>query len=406
MRRVREDTKPAGAALDGRPAPARRLVEPDSAVAAFADDLPDALVVADGEATIRLVNARAAQLLGVTPEAVLGRPVTEVLVLQEESGRSWWDVASPWTGPRTRTGHRERLVTLAGRGPVLVSMQYARPAGSARVSRVMIAMRAAAGGQEWASGQSPAASGQSPAASGEPPAASGEPPAADRCPELLAVAAHELRSPLTSVQGFSATLLRQWDRFTDEQRRVMVATVHADADRLGRLLAELLDVSRLGTQRLTLDVTAFDLRALVEDHLRRLVTSGIDAARFGWAAADAGPGAALVRADRDRVGQIVANLLDNALHHGDGRITLATDTDEPGMVGLSVSDQGPGVDPAHEHDVFTKFWHGRRPGSTGLGLYLVKGLVEAHGGAVTVAPAGGSTGRPGARFRFTLPSGG
>ncbi len=371
MRREREDSKPVGAATGRRRGCA---TDPGAAVAAFADDLPDAVIVADADARVSLCNARAAKLLGVGQADPVGRPVTQVLPLVEESGRSWWDVAAPWSGLRTRTGHRERPLTVPGRGPVLVAMRYVRPARNAPVDRVVVTIRVPLGRAALS----------------------------DRYADLLTVAAHELRSPLTSVRGFSATLLRQWDRFTDAQRRAMVATVEADAGRLSRLLTQLLDVSRLGTSRLALDATVFDLRALVGEQLHRLTGSGIDPARFAWAEPPAfGP--RLVCADRDRVDQVLANLLENALNHGAGTITLTTDTDDPGMVGLAVADEGPGVDPADERHVFTKFWHGDRPGSTGLGLYLVKGLVEAHGGTVSVGPAWAGEPR-GARFRFTLPA--
>lgn len=376
MRRVSEEAKSVGAASGRR----RGAAHSGAAVAAFADDLPAAVLVADADALVSLCNTRAAALLGRRAEEVLGRPVADVLPLLDEAGRSWWDVVAPWSGLRTRTGHRERLLTIPGRGRVLVAMQYGRPVRNAPVDRVTITLRVPL---EEAAVPRPYA-------------------------DVLAVAAHELRSPLASVHGFSATLLRQWDRFTDEQRRAMVATVEADAERLSRMLAQLLDAALVGTPRLTLNPTVFDLRRAVDAHLYRLAGVGVDLSRFAWAESGAQRAPAWVRADRDRVDQIIANLVDNALKHGAGTITVATDTDDPGFVGLAVSDEGPGIDAAHERAVFIKFWRGDRPDSTGLGLYLVKGLVEAHGGTVTVGPAGasGHDGRPGARFRITLPAAG
>jgi signal transduction histidine kinase len=112
--------------------------------------------------------------------------------------------------------------------------------------------------------------------------------------------------------------------------------------------------------------------------------------------------------------QILANLMENAVRHGDGTVTVgilkdgASTADGTGPrsgdapnVCVSVADQGAGVRDEHLPFVFNRFWHGTRRGSTGLGLYIVRGLVEAHGGHITVgrAPSGG------ADFRFTLPSG-
>jgi signal transduction histidine kinase len=82
--------------------------------------------------------------------------------------------------------------------------------------------------------------------------------------ELISTLAHELRSPLTSVKGFTSTLLHRWERFSDDQKREMLATVNMDADRVTRLIRELLDVSRIDAGRLELRRTEFDLAAMAE----------------------------------------------------------------------------------------------------------------------------------------------
>ena len=338
------------------------------------DELPDGLVLVDADGVVRLVNTRAERLLGRPRGLLLGGAVTDVLPLTDHAGRSWWDVGSPWVGLPTRSGHRERVLTVPGAGSLVVSMRYVRPVRSGPVERVVISLREVRGRRR----------------------------AETAVAEVIAVAGHELRGPLSSVRGFSSTLLRQWDRFTDAQRRTMVATIEADADHLSRLLLELMDVARLGTSRLPLHESVFDLQELAREQLNRLIVAGAAGERFAPIEGGA-PTGTWVRADRDRVTQIIGNLIDNALRHGEGLITLSLDVDEPGMVGVRVCDEGPGVDPGHYHDVFRKFWHGSRPDSTGLGLHLVKGLVEAHGGTVSVGPADVGP-RPGARFRITLPA--
>jgi signal transduction histidine kinase len=119
-----------------------------------------------------------------------------------------------------------------------------------------------------------------------------------------------------------------------------------------------------------------------------------------------------VAADPDKLRQVLANLLENAVRHGGGTVTIEAraedDRSRPNSlhtaegvssVAVAVSDEGPGIPEDQLNRVFTRFWRGSRRGGTGLGLSIVKGLVEAHGGSVAVdrAPAGG------ARFRFTLP---
>jgi signal transduction histidine kinase len=108
-----------------------------------------------------------------------------------------------------------------------------------------------------------------------------------------------------------------------------------------------------------------------------------------------------VWADRDKLAQVVANLVENAVKHGEGAIKVAIRSLDDGGAELIVDDEGPGIAEEIRPRVFTKFWkHGQR-GGTGLGLYIVGGLVEAHEGAVHVESAPGG----GARIRVVLPHG-
>jgi len=104
--------------------------------------------------------------------------------------------------------------------------------------------------------------------------------------------------------------------------------------------------------------------------------------------------------DPDKLDQVLGNLVENALRHGAGTVTT-TVAPWQGGVQVVVSDEGAGIGEETAARVFTRFWRGNRRGGTGLGLYIVKGLVEAHGGSVEVrrAPSGG------AEFRFVLPAG-
>ncbi|HYO86647.1 MAG TPA: ATP-binding protein [Dermatophilaceae bacterium] len=345
------------------------------------DGLPDGLLVADGDGLVSYVNERAARLLGRTASRVVGEPIRRVLPLTDEGGAAWWDCIDPWGGLTIRTGHPERRLHLPGIGHVLVTMRYLRPAPSAPVERVVVSVR-----DDRARARAEAANG-----------------------ELLSVVAHELRAPLASVKGFSGVLLRRWDRFADADRRSMVATVHADATRLARLVEELLDVARIDTRRLRVIPRRVDLGLVVAEQLRRAVDAGLDADRVRWSPIADPP--VPVWADPRRLEQILTNLIENAGRHGAGRVWVDIEPPASGVTGgevgrmvrVVVSDQGAGVPVEHRSLVFEKFWHGRGPGtaaSTGLGLYLVRGLVQAHGGSVGVEP--GTPG--GARFWFTLPA--
>jgi len=234
--------------------------------------------------------------------------------------------------------------------------------------------------------------------------------------ELVSTVAHELRSPLTSVKGFTATLLNKWGRFTDDQKRVMLETVNADADRVTRLITELLDVSRIESGRMEVHRQLVD----VPDRARKIIAGRVVAGdaedRFRLEVLDGLPETWL---DADKIDQILGNLVENAVRHGAGIVTIVVEParlegedgsgDDPAAVAVSVRDQGEGIAPDVAPRVFRQFWRGKPRGSrrgghgggTGLGLYIVKGLVEAHGGTICVRPAPGG----GAEFRFTVPAG-
>ncbi|HEX2705473.1 MAG TPA: PAS domain-containing sensor histidine kinase [Candidatus Lustribacter sp.] len=347
------------------------------AVMGLFEMLPDGLVVIDKRGIIRYLNSRAARILGTSSEDLLGREVRVALPLRTADGCSWWDCTNPWEGLHTRTGHRERLLSVDGEREVLVTAQYIRPARGQPVERIIMSLRDAAARQRAE---------------------------ADHA-ALISTVAHELRSPLTSVKGFSATLLRRWDRFTDDQKRFMLQTIEADADRVTRLITELLDVSRIDAGRLTVHRQPVDLVATLDRHVSRFVASGLPADRF---VVDVAPDLPEVWADPDRLDQILLNLIENALRHGEGTVTLGSaidpghpHIDRPPAVVITVGDEGQGIAEEDYPLIFSRFWHGSRRGSTGLGLYVVRGLVEAHGGQASVGRAPGG----GAEFRFTLPSG-
>jgi len=222
--------------------------------------------------------------------------------------------------------------------------------------------------------------------------------------ELIATVAHELRSPLTSVKGFTATLLAKWERFTDDQKKLMLETVDADANRVTRLIAELLDISRIDSGRLEVRRQPVDLAAAVQRHVDAHVAAGQRADRFNVRVGQPLPA---LWADPDKVDQVLGNLLENAVRHGEGTVTIevgpssAADDSRSTGTAVTVSDEGPGIPEESMSRVFTRFWRGSKRGGTGLGLYIVKGIVEAHGGTIAVGRAAGG----GAEFRFTLPVG-
>jgi signal transduction histidine kinase len=355
----------------------------------LADDLPDGLVIADHAGVVKVFNRAATRLTGIAAALALGRDVRQVLPLRDREGRSWWTLAQPYGGLSTRTRHPERSLYLPDGTELLVTVGYVRaPRGGTHrdastreglarqpgaVSRIAITLRSAQ--QRTRLERSSA--------------------------DLVSTVAHELRSPLTSVKGFTATLLAKWPRFTDDQKRVMLETVNADADRVTRLITDLLDVSRIESGRIEVHRELVDIPARAGKIISGRVAAGDNADRYVVQVADGLPETWL---DVDKVDQILANLIENAVRHGAGTVTTVVEpmvgSGAPG-VAVSVRDQGPGIAPEVASRVFTRFWRGKRRGGAGLGLFIVKGLVEAHGGEITVQQAPGG----GAEFRFTMPAG-
>jgi signal transduction histidine kinase len=218
-----------------------------------------------------------------------------------------------------------------------------------------------------------------------------------RLAEMISKIAHELRSPLTSIKGFSSTLVQRWDRFTDEQRFQFVETIQADAERMGRIVTEVLDLARIEAGKLELHpvrvslaqvakTAAFDVAGLHgAERIRVDVDDSIEAL-----------------ADKDRLAHILRALLENAVKFSDeGPIELTAEQRGPG-VAIRIADRGVGIPEERHALLFSGPAEGAQrsgPSGTGLGLYVTKKLVEAHGGAISVESSPGA----GATFIVTLP---
>jgi signal transduction histidine kinase len=200
--------------------------------------------------------------------------------------------------------------------------------------------------------------------------------------ELISKIAHELRSPLTSVKGFSATLVKRWDRFTDEQRFQFVETIHADAERMGRIVSEVLDLARLEANRLEIHPQNAAIAEVAQQSAQHLA-----ALAGGDRVAVAVDKNLTAYVDPERLGHILRALIENAIKFSDeGPITVAANRIGE-EVEITVTDAGIGIEPDRLSDLFSgPAPTGQRsgPSGTGLGLYLSRRLAEAHGGRIEV----------------------
>ena len=217
--------------------------------------------------------------------------------------------------------------------------------------------------------------------------------------EVLAIVSHDLRNPLSAV-SLGASLLQMSDTISDEDRE-QLDTIVVSAKRMNRLIADLLDVTRLeGGKRLPVElgrVEVSDMLHEAEELFR--AQAGVARVTMGYQSDDDLPP---VRADRHRVMQVLSNLIGNSMKFTppDGRIDVRG-TRRGGEVLFSVSDTGPGIPKEHLSDIFSPYWQAKRTErmGAGLGLPIAKGIVEGHGGRIWVESDPGR----GTQFYFTLP---
>ena len=329
------------------------------------DNLPDGVLIANADGIVERVNSAALRMAGVGPARLLGEHIRVAIPLDDLNGHTWFDCVRPYDGIATRTRISEQAWFSPRGNEFLVTAALVRDNPGGKVKQLFVSLRSSKERNRLDRERS----------------------------ELVATVAHELRSPLTGVKGFTATLLSNWDRFTDDQRKLMLETIDADADRLTRLITELLDVARIDSGRLTLRSAPLDVSKVVESVLRN-VSAGSgqshklqieDAPRTVWA-------------DSDRLTQVITNLVENAMRHGQGLRVISVGNIEGGVF-VRIEDNGPGIPADNRKRIFNRFWRSGSGAGSGLGMYIVKGVLDLHEGTIDI-----EDGDPvGAVITITLP---
>ena len=327
------------------------------------DDYPDGVIIAGPDGVVEYVNPRIVVMAKAVGDEMIGMHLADAVPFDDLSGNTWYDVVRPYDGLAIRNRISESSWYSPRGSEYLVTASLVRDRPAGKVERVIVSVRNARIRNQRDRERS----------------------------DMVATAAHELRSPLTGIKGFTSTLLTKWEKFSEDQRRLMLETVDADADRLTRLIGELLDAARIDAGRLTLRQGPVRM-----DELTTRVLASVSAASGEQYSLDVDPDLHLIWGDADRISQVVTNLVENANRHGLGLsgITLHNEHDGHDVDGvmISVQDAGPGIPEEARQRVFSRFWRSGPGAGSGLGMYIVRGIVEEHGGRIRIvdSPQGGA----------------
>jgi signal transduction histidine kinase len=219
--------------------------------------------------------------------------------------------------------------------------------------------------------------------------------------DFVSLVSHELRSPMAAVIGSARTLQQRWRQLAPEQRDAFVALIADETQRLATLISDVLDTSRIEAGTFTFSFADVD----VTNVLREAVAAAEVAQDEVHVRLNVNGSVPRVRGDRERLRQVVSNLIDNAIKYSPaGGVVEVGARQADGLVEIHVADEGPGIERDQQSLIFEKFGRaqvagGGKPG-TGLGLFIARSIAEAHGGALEVSSAAGR----GATFVLRLPA--
>jgi PAS domain S-box-containing protein len=339
----------------------RVALERERSVAILAN-IADGIVAVDRDGNVVLWNAAAERITGVMAPAALGRAPVDVLQRSLEA---------PDDAPRG-----DRLVSIMrGREEVWLSVTEAvmrDPLGA--VAGRIFAFRDISGDRLIEQVKS----------------------------DFVSTVSHELRTPLTSIYGFAETLLRQDVMFGEQERQTFLRYIASESQRLTAIVDTLLNVARLDTGDLQVNLAETDVRDVVGQ-----VLEGVEVDNGHRFVVELPKEPLAARADPEKLRQVFAILVDNALRYSPegGTVTVGA-ARRPDAVEVTVADEGIGIPQADQEQIFRKFYRGADAearvgaGGTGLGLFIARGLVTAMGGRIWVSSQEGE----GSRFSFELPT--
>jgi PAS domain S-box-containing protein len=354
----------------------QQVTEEREALSAIIDNSAEGVLILDAEGHVQVFNRALARMTGWNADDALGRPVNEVLALRDRQGQP---LPLP-QAPRQRASASETRPYVEGDvvrrgGPPLTVGVTATPLydGEGHLARVILNVVDITRFRQ----------------------------AEELKSTFVSVVSHELKTPVALIKGYAETLRREdadWDRETMEESLDVIAQ---EADHLTNLIDDLLQAGRIQAGGLQLEPTDVNLPRLVEKVVDGFRTQ-TDVHTFEL---DFPPDFPLVWGDPERLREVLSNLINNAVKYSPegGTVWIGGRTDRKGVT-VYVADQGIGIPAEEQGRIFDRFHRvdsslRRSTEGTGLGLYLVKAVVEAHGGRVWVESAPGR----GSIFMFALP---
>ena len=343
----------------------QRVMQEKERSEAILGNIADGIVAVDREGKVVLWNAAAQRITGVSAADALGRRPVEVLQRR---------LASDGDSPAG-----DRFVSITrGKEEVWLSLTEA----------VMRDPAAAVSGRIFAFRD-----------------ISAERAVEQMKSDFVSAVSHELRTPLTSVYGFAETLLRSDVAFGEAERKTFLGYIASEAERLTRIVDTLLNVARLDSGDLVMHLAPTDVRPVVAEVVAGVEeTAGGNGHRF---VVDLPAEPLDAQADRDKLRQVLSQLVDNAVKYspGGGTVRISGRAGDD-SIEVEVADEGVGIPHAEQERIFRKFYRGEaatregRLDGTGLGLFIAQGLVTAMGGRIRVTSTEGS----GSSFVFAIPA--
>jgi len=216
--------------------------------------------------------------------------------------------------------------------------------------------------------------------------------------EFVSIVSHELRTPLTGIIGFAKTLLKV--KVSDEQREKYLKIIESEGNRLATLIEEFLDISKIESGNIELQIENLDVRDIIKETL-----SSIEMTNAKKVELKLSQNSMLVRADKNKIKQVITNILNNALQYTkQGQKIVVSAYVDSNYITVSIKDEGPGISKEDAGRIFEKFYRGKddivsKNRGSGLGLAIAKGIIDMHKGKIWVESEPGK----GSDFKFSLP---